>query len=97
MKRWSIEETIQFVKQTYGLENIRVIKYVRLQNISFVIGCIYFVAIMLDQKQKLTSSFFFLLIPVNNHIIQTGIIESPSIFFELFNIGLKGILKGDII
>ena len=55
MKRWSIEETIRFIKQTYDLENIRVLKYVRLQNMmALLLAVFYFVAIILDQSQKLT-------------------------------------------
>jgi hypothetical protein len=55
MKRWSIEETIRFVKQTYDLENIRVLKYARLQNMmALLLAVFYFVAIILDQNQKLT-------------------------------------------
>jgi hypothetical protein len=55
MKRWSIEETIRFVKQTYDLENIRVLKYVRLQNMmALLLAVFYFVSIILDQSQKLT-------------------------------------------
>jgi hypothetical protein len=55
LKRWSIEETIRFIKQTYDLENIRVLKYVRLQNMmALLLAVFYFVAIILDQTQKLT-------------------------------------------
>jgi hypothetical protein len=55
MKRWSIEETIRFIKQTYDLENIRVLKYARLQNMmALLLAVFYFVAIVLDQTQKLT-------------------------------------------
>jgi hypothetical protein len=55
MKRWSIEETIRFVKQTYDLENIRVLRYVRLQNMmALLLAVFYFVAVILDQTQKLT-------------------------------------------
>jgi hypothetical protein len=55
LKRWSIEETIRFIKQTYDLENIRVLKYVRLQNmVALLLAVFYFVAIILDQTQKLT-------------------------------------------
>jgi hypothetical protein len=54
MKRWSIEETIRFVKQTYDLENIRVLKYVRLQNMMAVLLAVfYFVSVILDQSLKL--------------------------------------------
>jgi len=55
MKRWSIEETIRFIKQTYDLENIRVLKYARLQNMmALLLAVFYFVAVILDQTQKLT-------------------------------------------
>jgi len=55
MKRWSIEETIRFIKQTYDLENIRVLKYARLQNMmALILAVFYFVAVVLDQTQKLT-------------------------------------------
>lgn len=55
MKRWSIEETIRFIKQTYDLENIRVLKYVRLQNMmALLLAVFYFVSVILDQNQKLT-------------------------------------------
>ena len=55
LKRWSIEETIRFIKQTYDLENIRVLKYVRMQNMmALLLAVFYFVAVVLDQSQKLT-------------------------------------------
>lgn len=55
LKRWSIEETIRFIKQTYDLENIRVLRYVRLQNMmALLLAVFYFVAVILDQSQKLT-------------------------------------------
>ena len=54
MKRWSIEETIRFIKQTYDIENIRVLKYARLQNMmALLLAVFYFVSIILDQSQKL--------------------------------------------
>ena len=55
IKRWSVEETIRFIKQTYDLENIRVLKYARLQNMmALLLVVFYFVAVILDQNQKLT-------------------------------------------
>ena len=55
LKRWSIEETIRFIKQTYDLENVRVLKYARLQNMmALILAVFYFVAVVLDQTQKLT-------------------------------------------
>ena len=55
IKRWSVEETIRFIKQTYDLENIRVLKYARLQNMmALLLAVFYFVSVILDQSQKLT-------------------------------------------
>ena len=55
LKRWSVEETIRFIKQTYDLENIRVLRYPRLQNMmALLLAVFYFVSVILDQTQKLT-------------------------------------------
>ena len=54
LKRWSIEETIRFIKQTYDLENIRVLKYSRLRNMmGLLLAVFYFLAVKLDMSQKL--------------------------------------------
>jgi hypothetical protein len=54
IKRWSIEETIRFIKQTYDLENIRVLRYVCLKNMmALVLMVFYFLAVILDTNQKL--------------------------------------------
>lgn len=54
LKRWSIEETIRFIKQTYDMENIRVLKYKRLRNMmSLLLAVFYFLAVRLDTSQKL--------------------------------------------
>lgn len=54
LKRWSIEETIRFVKQTYDMENIRVLKYTRLRNMmGLLLAVFYFIAAKLDTAQKL--------------------------------------------
>jgi hypothetical protein len=55
MKRWGIEETIRFIKQTYDLENIRVLKYTRLQNMmALLLAVFFFISVVLDQSQKLS-------------------------------------------
>jgi len=33
LTRWKIEETFRFIKQSYNLEDIRVLKYQRLKNL----------------------------------------------------------------
>jgi hypothetical protein len=56
-RRWAIEESIRFWKQSYDVENIRVLGYRSLQNMMpLVLAVSYFVAIMLDIGSKLRVS-----------------------------------------
>jgi len=62
IRRWSIEETIRFVKQCYGLENVRLLTYQSLQNLMpLVLAATYFAAAILDthlRLQVLASTLF---------------------------------------
>ena len=52
--RWKIEETFRFVKQSYNLEDIRVMNYRRLKNlVVLVTAAAYFAATYLGQQMKL--------------------------------------------
>ncbi len=52
--RWKIEETFRFVKQSYNLEDIRVMKYRRLKNlVVLVTAAAYFAATYLGHQMKL--------------------------------------------
>jgi hypothetical protein len=54
LTRWRIEETLRYIKQSYQLEDIRVLRYVRLQNMMvIVLAVIYFTAVYLGIKLKL--------------------------------------------
>jgi hypothetical protein len=54
LTRWKIEETFRFMKQSYNLEDIRVMKYQRLKNlVVLVTAAAYFAATFLGQKMKL--------------------------------------------
>ena len=54
LRRWCIEETIRYVKQSYDLENVRVLNYPGLQNLlPLVLAVMYFAAVVLDGKEKL--------------------------------------------
>lgn len=54
LTRWKIEETFRFIKQSYNLEDIRVLKYQRLKNlVVLVTAAAYFAATFLGQKMKL--------------------------------------------
>ena len=37
LSRWRVEETIRFINQNYGLEDIRVLKYERLRNLAMLV------------------------------------------------------------
>lgn len=54
VRRWQIEETIKFVKQSYNLEDIRLLTYKRLQNMTvLVLGAMYFACVWLGGRFKL--------------------------------------------
>jgi len=52
--RWMVEETLRFIKQSYSLEEIRVPKYDRLQNmVALVVVAAYFAAEWLGEGMRL--------------------------------------------
>jgi len=52
--RWRIEETLRFIKQSYNLEDIRLLTYRRLQNMmALVLAVTYFAMVYLGLKTKL--------------------------------------------
>lgn len=54
IRRWAIEETIRYIKQSYELEDVRVLNYRSLQNIMpLVCAVAYFAAVLLDTESKL--------------------------------------------
>jgi hypothetical protein len=54
LTRWKIEETFRFLKQSYNLEDLRVLSYRRLQNlVALVAAAAYFATTYLGQKLKL--------------------------------------------
>lgn len=54
LKRWSIEETIRYVKTCYDLENVRVLNYQGLQNLMpLVLAAAFFAACILDHDSRL--------------------------------------------
>ena len=60
LRRWAIEETIRFWKQSYDVENIRVMGYTSLQNMMSLISVVsYFAAVSLDvgSKLKITAAY----------------------------------------
>jgi hypothetical protein len=60
LRRWAIEETIRFWKQSYDVENVRVLGYRSLQNMmSLILVVSYFAAKVLDvgSKLKITAAY----------------------------------------
>jgi len=54
LTRWKIEETFRFIKQSYNLEDVRVMKYQRLKNFVILVTAVaYFAATFLGQQMKL--------------------------------------------
>lgn len=52
--RWRVEETIRFIKQSYDMEDIRVLTYDRLKNMAvLVLAASYFAAVWLGTTAKL--------------------------------------------
>lgn len=52
--RWLVEETIRFIKQSYHLEDMRVLHYERLRNLmALVLAAVYFSAVWLGESLKL--------------------------------------------
>lgn len=52
--RWRVEEAIRFVKQSYRLEDIRLLRYERLRTmVTLVLAAAYFAAVFLGKRTKL--------------------------------------------
>ena len=51
LARWRVEETIRFIKQSYSLEDIRVLTYRRLRNlVALVLAASFFAAVYLGER-----------------------------------------------
>ena len=54
LTRWLIDETIRFIKQSYRLEDLRLLDYERLRNLAaLVMAAAYFAAVWLGESLKL--------------------------------------------
>jgi hypothetical protein len=54
LTRWRIEETIRFIKQSYDLEDIRVLTYQRLRNMVVLVNAVaFFTANVIGSRMKL--------------------------------------------
>ena len=56
IKRWQVEETIRCMKQSYNIENVRLLTYERLRNMMVLVLCaMYFAAVHLGDSVKLAA------------------------------------------
>ncbi len=89
LTRWKIEETFRFIKQSYQVEDIRVLRYQRLQNlVVLVTAAAYFAATFLGQRLKLKILCEKLL------IISRRFFGIPPFRFYALADGIRTILAG---
>ena len=54
LTRWRVEDTIRFVKQSYALENVRVLTYRRLKNlVALLLAAVHFTAVRIGMEARL--------------------------------------------
>jgi len=82
LTRWRIEDTIRYIKQSYALEDIRVLRYRRLQNMmGLVLAAAFFAASWLGAKAKL-------------HILAHHILEAAQRIFGIPNFRYYALADG---
>jgi hypothetical protein len=89
LTRWTIEETIRFIKQSYQLEDIRLLTYIRLQNMmALVMAAAYFTMAYLSLRTKLRV--------LTGHVIQAArrLFGVPDFRFYALADGIKTHLFG---
>jgi hypothetical protein len=85
---WRVEETIRFIKQSYALEDVRLLTYRRLQNLmALVLAVSYFTMAYLGRRLKL-KAISKLLLEASRRIF--GI---PDFRFYAFADGIKELLQ----
>jgi len=89
INRWRIEETIRFVKQSYNLEDIRLLTYRRLQNMmALVLAVTYFTMVYLGLKTKLRV--------LSRHVLKAArrLFGIPNFRFYALADGIRELLFG---
>ena len=85
--RWRVEETIRFIKQSYELEDIRVLTYERLRNLAaLVLAVAYFTAVHVGLRARLEI--------LARYVLQTAkrIFGIPNFRYYALADGMKEIL-----
>lgn len=82
LTRWRIEEAIRFVKQSYQLEDIRVLTYQRLRNLAVLVNAAaFFTAVVLGTRIKLA-------------ILATHLVSAAKRLFGVPNFRLYALADG---
>jgi len=88
IKRWSVEETIRYLKQSYDFENIRVMTYTRLRNMAtLLLAAIYFITTVIDATNKLKI--------LASHLLQSAkrVFGIPDFRYYALSDGLYNVFK----
>lgn len=89
LTRWRVEETIRFIKQSYDMEDIRVLKYDRLRAMAtLVMAAAYFTCMWLGRRTKLRV--------LHQHVLEVSqrIYGIPEFRFYAIADGIKELLFG---
>jgi hypothetical protein len=82
LTRWRIEEAIRFVKQSYDLEDIRVLTYRRLRNLAVLVNAVaFFTAVVLGTRIRL-------------EILATHLVTAAKRLFGIPNFRLYALADG---
>jgi hypothetical protein len=88
LTRWKIEETIRFIKQSYALEDVRVLTYRRLQNMmALVLAVSYFTMAYLGRRIKL-KAISRVLLRASKRIFRV-----PNFRFYALSDGIRDLLR----
>ena len=85
--RWRVEETIRFMKQSYDLEDVRVLTYGRLRNIvALTVAAMFFASVVLGTKMKLAV--------LTSHVLKAAkrIFGIPDFRYYAIADGIKALL-----
>ena len=86
--RWRVEDTIRFIKQSYDIEDIRVLTYDRLRNmVVLVLAASYFAAVWLGTNAKLN------VLAMHAMIAAKRIFGIPDFRYYALADGIKAIFK----
>ena len=80
--RWRIEEAVRFIKQSYKLEDIRVLSYERLRNMAVLVNTVaFFTAVVLGTRIKLD-------------ILASRLLTAPKRLFDIPDFRLYALADG---